>query len=194
MENGYNSWRIVDKVGLLFTILVAKSKGMHLYMSSGPYMYLFRVLHYSVLVWLLLVIDYGRRNYRSFSTTAVKSQAVYKPMVTELSRKCKADMRELASSEHDSILRDTRNDSVWKQSCWNLVLLLLLTPKIRGHFYACYLKINSEYKTSTTLPGRTSNFCGSGTSKHVMWVYDFPQENMLFRKKEKILVIQKPNF
>ena len=36
-------------VGLLFTILVAKSRGVRLIMSSIPYMYLFRILRYSVL-------------------------------------------------------------------------------------------------------------------------------------------------
>ena len=49
MENGYKF-----TVGLLFTILVAKSKGVHLIMSSSPYMYLFQILRYSV---LCLVID-----------------------------------------------------------------------------------------------------------------------------------------
>ena len=42
MENGYKF-----TVGLLFTILVAKSKGVRLIISSSPYMYLFQILRYS---------------------------------------------------------------------------------------------------------------------------------------------------
>ena len=47
---------IVDKVGLLFTILVAKSKGVHLIMSSSPFMYLFRKLRYSVFCLLVIAV------------------------------------------------------------------------------------------------------------------------------------------
>ena len=45
---------IVDKVVLLFTILVAKSMGVRLIMSSSPYMYLFRILRYSVLCLVIV--------------------------------------------------------------------------------------------------------------------------------------------
>ena len=44
-----SSRRVVDKVRWLFTIMVAKSKGVHLIASSSPYMYLFRIL---CSVWL----------------------------------------------------------------------------------------------------------------------------------------------
>ena len=40
---------------LLFTILVAKSRGVRLIMSSSPYMYLFRILRYSVLCWVIVI-------------------------------------------------------------------------------------------------------------------------------------------
>ena len=50
-----SSRRIVDKVVLLFTILVAKNRGVHLIMSSSPYMYLFRLLRYSVLCWIIVI-------------------------------------------------------------------------------------------------------------------------------------------
>ena len=46
---------IVDKVVLLVTILVAKSRSVRLIMSSSPYMYLFRILHYSVLCWVIVI-------------------------------------------------------------------------------------------------------------------------------------------
>ena len=55
MENGYEFPVIVDKVVLLFTILVAKSIGVHLIMSSSPYMYLFRILRY--VLCLVIVIE-----------------------------------------------------------------------------------------------------------------------------------------
>ena len=48
------SWSIVDKVGLLFTILVAKSRDMRLIMSSSL-VYLFRILRYSVLCWVIVI-------------------------------------------------------------------------------------------------------------------------------------------
>ena len=50
-----SSRRIVDKVGLLYNILVAKSRGVRLIMSSSPYMYLFRILRYSVLNWVIVI-------------------------------------------------------------------------------------------------------------------------------------------
>ena len=50
-----SSRRIVDKVVLLFTILVAKNRGVRLIMSSSPYMYLFRILRYSVLCWIIVI-------------------------------------------------------------------------------------------------------------------------------------------
>ena len=40
---------------LLFTILVAKSRGVRLIMSSSPHMYLFRILRYSVLCWVIVI-------------------------------------------------------------------------------------------------------------------------------------------
>ena len=40
---------------LLFTILVAKSKGVRLIMSSSPHMYLFGILLYSVLYWVIVI-------------------------------------------------------------------------------------------------------------------------------------------
>ena len=40
---------------LLVTILVAKSRSVRLIMSSSPYMYLFRILHYSVLCWVIVI-------------------------------------------------------------------------------------------------------------------------------------------
>ena len=54
-----SSWWIVDKVGLLFTILVAKSKGVRLIMSSSPYMYLATVFIIIVLFCALLGYCYG---------------------------------------------------------------------------------------------------------------------------------------
>ena len=40
---------------LLVTILVAKSRSVRLIMSSSPYIYLFRILHYSVLCWVIVM-------------------------------------------------------------------------------------------------------------------------------------------
>ena len=56
MEKVITSRWIVNTVGLLFTILFDKSKGMCLITSSGPYMYLFQILLYSVLC-LVIVIE-----------------------------------------------------------------------------------------------------------------------------------------
>lgn len=50
----------------------------------------------------------ARRTYKSVASTMVTSSHLCKPLVLELSRKCKAEMKELASDKHDSILRDTR--------------------------------------------------------------------------------------
>ena len=153
----------------------------------------------------------ARRNYQSFSATAMKSQAVYKPMVTELSRKCKTDMRDLASSEHDSILRDTRE--AVKRFSWEtvmleferklptLVLLLFLTPQIRDHFYACFIVKSRHQRLCLVQRVISVMFYGNGTSKQVMWerwaydiltklfLCDFPQENVWFSEKKKISVI-----
>ena len=40
---------------LRFTILVAKSRGVRLIMSSSPHIYLFRILRYSVLCWVIVI-------------------------------------------------------------------------------------------------------------------------------------------
>ena len=44
----------VDEVGLLFTILVAKSKGMRLILWSSPYMYKLWILRHSVLCLVII--------------------------------------------------------------------------------------------------------------------------------------------
>ena len=159
----------------------------------------------------------ARRNYRSFSATAMKSQAVYKPMVTELSCKCKTEMRDLASSEHDSILRDTRE--AVKRFSWETVMLeferklptlvLLLKGIIpfsqNQRPLLCLLlsQIVKSRHQRLCLVQRVISvmFYGNGTSKQVMWerwaydiltklfLCDFPQENMLFSEKKKISVI-----
>ena len=56
VDNGYKFTVNVDKVGLLFTILVAKSKGVRLIMSSSPFMYSFRILRYSVFCLLVIAV------------------------------------------------------------------------------------------------------------------------------------------
>ena len=155
----------------------------------------------------------ARRNYRSFSATAMKSQAVYKPMVTEPSRKCKTEMRDFASSEHDSILRDTRE--AVKRFSWETVMLeferklptlvLLLKgiiPNPQNQRPLLSQIVKSRHQQLRLVQRVISvMFYGNGTSKQVMWerwgydiltklfLYDFPQENVLFSEKKKILVI-----
>ena len=156
----------------------------------------------------------ARRNYRSFSATAMKSQAVYKPMVTELSRKCKTEMRDLTSSEHDSILRDTREavkrfswETVMLEKLPTLVLLLkgiIPFPQNQRPLLCLLLSqiVKSRHQRLCLVQRVISvMFYGNGTSKQVMWerwayniltklfLSDFPQENVLFSEKKKISVI-----
>ena len=46
---------------LLVTILIAKSRSVRLIMSSSPYMYLFGILHYSVLCWVIVITPHAQR-------------------------------------------------------------------------------------------------------------------------------------
>ena len=63
----------------------------------------------------------ARRTYRSLASTIISSPDTCKPLILELSRKMKEEMKVLASNKHDSILRDT--NAAVKHFHWETVML-----------------------------------------------------------------------
>ena len=63
----------------------------------------------------------ARRTYRSLASTIISSPDTCKPLILELSRKMKEEMKVPASNKHDSILRDT--NAAVKHFHWETVML-----------------------------------------------------------------------
>ena len=66
-----------------------------------------------------------RKNYRSLASTVMSSAAIAKPVLMEVSRKIKVEMKQLSSDAHDSILRDAYTVEALKHFDWDRVMLEL---------------------------------------------------------------------
>ena len=63
----------------------------------------------------------ARRSYKSLASTVLSSQHSLKPLLLEVSRKIRREMRVLSSDAHDSVLRDSVE--AVKRFSWDTVFL-----------------------------------------------------------------------
>ena len=66
-----------------------------------------------------------RKNYRSLASTMMSSAEIAKPILMEVSRKIKVEMKHMSSDDHDSILRDAYMVEALKHFDWERVMLEL---------------------------------------------------------------------
>lgn len=65
------------------------------------------------------------RNYRSLASTMMSSVEIAKPILMEVSRKIKVEMKHMSSDDHDSILRDAYMVEALKHFDWERVRMEL---------------------------------------------------------------------